>query len=287
MDKVVVRHALNWTEENLFSGAGVEELVTEVGYSRKTLEIWFRRTCDFSPGEYLMRRRMSRAAVLLRMTTLSVIEIADLFHFHSPQNFARAFKKLTGFTPTEYRKGDNWLFAVLQPPLLEVTSQDIHTEWCTLPEMKMYGPVIHCQDNFISLMAKKIIIEAYKKTISESGISEDREVCIAARFILSTCLNTGRDGTINVEIISQRNADNTTEECTGVIPGGKYLKSQFKGSWEEYMVFTRQIYHQVANEKAMTRRDGYDLTFFTSPDDCEDEVNCQYYIPVNKPGAEK
>lgn len=71
-----------------------------------------------SLGAYIHKRRMTRCAVLLRLTNLSITEIATQFHYFSAQNFSRAFRRFFFQTPSEYREASNWDFSLLQPPLL-------------------------------------------------------------------------------------------------------------------------------------------------------------------------
>ncbi|MFP1484678.1 helix-turn-helix domain-containing protein [Escherichia coli] len=60
---------------------------------------------------YIQLRRVSRAAaVLLRLTSLSLASIAGKLCYDSQQTFTREFKKNTGFTPLQYRNSNLWTF---------------------------------------------------------------------------------------------------------------------------------------------------------------------------------
>jgi AraC family transcriptional regulator len=56
-------------------------------------------------GEYVRRRRLSRAALELSRDGAAVIDLALRFGYDSPDSFARAFKREFGVTPSEARKG--------------------------------------------------------------------------------------------------------------------------------------------------------------------------------------
>lgn len=103
MKESIRKHILKWVEDNIYSLTSIDVLVQELGYSRRRIETWFRHWYQQPVGEYILKRRISRAAILLRMTSLPVTEIAFLFHYHSSQGFSRSFKKYTGLTPSEYR----------------------------------------------------------------------------------------------------------------------------------------------------------------------------------------
>ena len=63
----------------------------------------FRRTFGESPHQYLLTRRLERAASLLRMTDWTVAEICVSVGLQSVGSFTTSFKRAFGDTPTEYR----------------------------------------------------------------------------------------------------------------------------------------------------------------------------------------
>ena len=48
---------------------------------------------------------LSRIKILLRHSDLTSTEISDRLNFPASSHFARFFKRMTGITPQEYRKG--------------------------------------------------------------------------------------------------------------------------------------------------------------------------------------
>ena len=88
MKNTISRHILFWIENQLYNKVGVEELVESTGYSRRTIENIFFEKYKVSLGAYIHKRRMTRCAVLLRLTNLSITEIATQFHYFSAQNFS-------------------------------------------------------------------------------------------------------------------------------------------------------------------------------------------------------
>lgn len=66
----------------------------------------FKEQTGLSPREYLMYIRITRATSLLIESNLSVSQIADILGFTSSTYFIRVFKKQTGKTPFEYKKGN-------------------------------------------------------------------------------------------------------------------------------------------------------------------------------------
>ncbi|HGK5340685.1 TPA: helix-turn-helix transcriptional regulator, partial [Salmonella enterica subsp. enterica serovar Wandsworth] len=117
MQNVICKHILFWVEENIYTGLNIADLALSTGYSRRTLEVWFSEKYNITLGRYLFRRRMTRAAILLRLSTLSVTEIAVLLHHSSNPNFARAFRRFSRKSPKEYRDSSEWDLSVMQASL--------------------------------------------------------------------------------------------------------------------------------------------------------------------------
>jgi AraC-like DNA-binding protein len=63
----------------------------------------FRRTFGETPHQYLLTRRMERAAALLRNTDRTVADICVSVGLRSVGSFTTTFRRIFGLTPTAYR----------------------------------------------------------------------------------------------------------------------------------------------------------------------------------------
>ena len=63
----------------------------------------FRRAFGETPHQYLLTRRLERAAALLRNTDRTVAYICAAVGLHSVGSFKASFRRVFGMTPTEYR----------------------------------------------------------------------------------------------------------------------------------------------------------------------------------------
>jgi AraC family transcriptional regulator, activator of mtrCDE len=82
----------------------VEEMAALVGLGTTTFTEKVKNYSGFSPLNYLITIRIAEATKLLRRNNLSVTDIALDTGFYSSQHFATTFKKLTGYTPSDFRK---------------------------------------------------------------------------------------------------------------------------------------------------------------------------------------
>ena len=90
--------------ENLSHQWAVEEMAALVGLGTTAFSEKVKRYTGFSPLNYLINIRISEAIKLLKRPDVHVTDIALDVGFYSSQHFATTFKKLTGYTPSEFRK---------------------------------------------------------------------------------------------------------------------------------------------------------------------------------------
>lgn len=81
----------------------VPELAAVAGCSREHFIRAFAKTYGQTPAAYLTRRRVERAAELLRSANLTVTEISGCVGFGSLGTFSRRFKDFFGVSPSDYR----------------------------------------------------------------------------------------------------------------------------------------------------------------------------------------
>ena len=72
--------------------------------SRTYYSTMFKMLNGVSVWTYIINQRIDRAQQLLEKSEMSVIEICEKCGFNNLSNFNKAFKKITGKTPSEYRK---------------------------------------------------------------------------------------------------------------------------------------------------------------------------------------
>jgi AraC-like DNA-binding protein len=84
----------------------VEEMAALVGLGTTAFSDKVRSFTGFSPMSYLINIRISEAIRLLKKPDVQVTSIALDTGFYSSQHFATTFKKLTGYTPSQFRRNN-------------------------------------------------------------------------------------------------------------------------------------------------------------------------------------
>ncbi len=79
-------------------------LASEMGLSESYVSIVFKRETGVAVSEYIRRKRVDTARILLQYTEFSCLEIAEYLCFSSDSHFSRVFREYTGQTPRTYRK---------------------------------------------------------------------------------------------------------------------------------------------------------------------------------------
>lgn len=98
-----VHAAIEYIEKNYQHRITIEEIAAICGIDRSYFGKIFRDAVGQSPQEFLMQYRMVKASELLRHTDLSVTEIASAVSYENPLHFSRAFKKVQGVSPRNWR----------------------------------------------------------------------------------------------------------------------------------------------------------------------------------------
>ncbi len=82
----------------------VRDVASAVGVHPTHLARAFRRFVGCTPGDLLRTRRVQRAAALLMSRRLSIAEIALEAGFSDQAQFSKAFRRLYGIAPGQYRR---------------------------------------------------------------------------------------------------------------------------------------------------------------------------------------
>ncbi len=97
---------MEYINANLTTQLSLDDLARQANMSRSYFSTVFRRLNGMTPWEYIMLKRVETAISMLSHEDLSVIEVAGACGFNSTANFNRTFKKITGRTPTSYRRSE-------------------------------------------------------------------------------------------------------------------------------------------------------------------------------------
>lgn len=101
---ITVTRAAEYIENNYRRPElNIDEISEYIGINRVTLHRKFTEELGISPGNYIINLRIQKACILLKQSDYPIKSIAYSTGFSDQLYFAKAFKKQTGLTPTQYR----------------------------------------------------------------------------------------------------------------------------------------------------------------------------------------
>lgn len=94
---------IDYIKTNISRNIKISEIAAVFGYNEKYISHRFAQICGIPLKQYILKTKMDTASFMLTDTNKSISEIAREIGFSDSHNFSRAYKKLTGFSPSEYR----------------------------------------------------------------------------------------------------------------------------------------------------------------------------------------
>lgn len=79
------------------------DIAKKVGISEVYLRKLFKNNLNTTANQYIQNKRVEKAKILLTETSMTITAISEKCGYSCVYYFCYAFKKVTGFTPTQYR----------------------------------------------------------------------------------------------------------------------------------------------------------------------------------------
>lgn len=95
--------AIDYMKSHYSHPISLEEIAESIGISRIYLSQIFKKETGMTINEYLGNYRLQKAKELLLTSNLKIYTIAEMCGFGSVQYFSQVFKKVTGFSPYQFK----------------------------------------------------------------------------------------------------------------------------------------------------------------------------------------
>ena len=102
--KRAIACSMAYISRNLDSNITLDSIAAEANMSLSYFSTVFKKLNGVTVWEYITNQRIEKAEYLLETTNIPIIEISENCGFNNISNFNRAFRKITGRTPRNYRK---------------------------------------------------------------------------------------------------------------------------------------------------------------------------------------
>ena len=99
-----IREAVDFIKGNYQREISVEDIARQTGLNRSYFGKVFKLATGKSPQQYLIGYRMTKAAELLKLTSMPIGEVASAVGYPNQLHFSRAFKGAYGISPRDWRR---------------------------------------------------------------------------------------------------------------------------------------------------------------------------------------
>lgn len=104
----LVSNTLETVRGNIAKPISIDELAEQNNLTRRQLTLAFKNAIKMTPKKFFILFRIQKACHLLRTTNDTISNIAIAVGYSDQYNFSKSFKKVTGLTTMQYRRGENW-----------------------------------------------------------------------------------------------------------------------------------------------------------------------------------
>ncbi|WP_407271173.1 response regulator [Radiobacillus sp. PE A8.2] len=103
VDNDLMDQAMEYIHQKYTQALTLQMVADHIHISRNYFSILFKRFSDVNFIDYVIDLRIKKAEELLARTSLKVYEVARESGFNDVKYFSKLFKKVTGYTPVDYR----------------------------------------------------------------------------------------------------------------------------------------------------------------------------------------
>ncbi|WP_275554512.1 MDR efflux pump AcrAB transcriptional activator RobA [Mixta sp. Marseille-Q2659] len=284
----IIRDLLVWLESHLDQPLSLDNVAAKAGYSKWHLQRMFKEVTSHAIGAYIRARRLSKAAVALRLTSRPILDIALQYRFDSQQTFTRAFKKQFNQTPAYYRRASEWHAYGLRPPIRldDTTLPEAH--YVTLPETVLVGQtqsytctleqISHYRDEMRTHFWQQFLLETDTVPPVLYGLHQVRP---------SQEKDDEQEILYTTAVPSDQLAKTMQSAQTVLLEGGDYVQFNYEGPRSQLQEFILMLYGTCMPTLQLTRREGQDIErFYThggkKRPEPPTEIRCEYLIPIRR-----
>ena len=103
-DQLISDSVIEYMKAHVCEKLSVDDICKILHYNKSYVFRQFKKATGSSPMAYFTALKIQKAKETLRDTDLSISDISDAYSFDDPNYFSKTFKKITGYTPSTYRK---------------------------------------------------------------------------------------------------------------------------------------------------------------------------------------
>ncbi len=271
-----VYKVVEYINQNITNRIDLSKL-SEIGHiSKFHFHRIFKAILNESPGEYIQRLKLEKAAFKLHTSKISVKEIAAQTGYETPESLNKAFKKRYGLSPRQYRKSPSDLTMPMNKPIAGLIAEPEiriiqERQLLCIPVKDAYT------DNHSFTNAWSELLGYVKQQKLLSSITE--YFCISHDISTHTAPDKCR---IYACVNIPDNIKPYGKYSIQKLKAGKYATFKFKGSYADLDTFYCNIYRYWIPKSGYTLRDSFHFEKWIND---SDEIGVyesliEIYIPI-------
>lgn len=99
-----IKKIVLYIRKNLTNRISLDDIAKNLYITKEHLSRLFKKEMGVTISEYIIKTKIEQAKNLLRHTDYNILDIAVLLNFANSSHFSNSFKKITGLSPSDYRK---------------------------------------------------------------------------------------------------------------------------------------------------------------------------------------
>ncbi|GAA0480309.1 MDR efflux pump AcrAB transcriptional activator RobA [Tatumella punctata] len=282
----IIRDLLVWLESHLDQPLSLDNVAFKAGYSKWHLQRMFKNVTGHAIGAYIRARRLSKAAVALRLTSRPILDIALQYRFDSQQTFTRAFKKQFNQTPAGYRRASDWNSYGLRPPIRMGEFSMPQPVFISLPETTLMGQTQNysCTLEQISVYRAEMRSHFWRQFLHDTDSAP--QILYGLHQVRTSADKEDEQDILYTTAVAENDAGDSLQSAQKIIlEGGDYVQFSYKGPKEQLQDFILVLYSTCMPTLGLTRRAGQDIERFYTPGgkltkENTAELACEYLIPI-------
>ncbi|PIJ50276.1 MDR efflux pump AcrAB transcriptional activator RobA [Erwinia sp. OLTSP20] len=289
MDQASIIHdLLVWLEGHLDLPLSLDNVAAKAGYSKWHLQRMFKDVTGHAIGAYIRARRLSKAAVALRLTSRPILDIALQYRFDSQQTFTRAFKKQFNQTPAWYRRASDWNSFGLRPPIQLGEVKLPEPVYVTLPEIQLIGQTqsYSCTLEQISGYRDEMRMHFWKQFLQETDTIPP--VLYGLHQVRPSKDKDDEQEILYTTAVPDNQIAQYLQSSQPIqLEAGEYVQFSYDGPTSALQEFILLVYGTCMPTLGLTRRFGQDIELFYTHGgkkrhEPPREIRCEYLIPIRR-----
>lgn len=270
-----VYRVLEYINQNIIGKIDLDKLSKIANISKYHFHRIFKAILNESPGEYIQRLKLEKAAFKLHTTNSSLKDIAEQIGYQTAESLSKAFKKRYGLTPIEYRQSPSDLNTSLANPITDFTEN---------PEIKIIldkqllcAPI---KETFTDKYAFNDAWLSLENFIHKKNISESVEGYYCLSYDISTHTEPDKCR-IYAGVEITKPTKSLGKYSVQHLQGGKYAVFKYTGSYSDLETFYCNIYRYWIPKSQFALRDSLHFEKHISNfNDGIDSAVIEIHIPI-------